>query len=308
MAFIKTWDESIPQGTRSISLGDNDIRDFKYAMRERLAEEHNFFSDESTESNIGLHKKVTLLEQAADPTVLANSIILYGKLSGGKTELHSVAEDDVVSQLTYLGKLWINGFKVAAEADNDFIQFNGTIWDRYPWDTFVTDLLADPNFLAGLPTKYAWDIVQIVQTESAAYANGSTSFPYDDTIPQITEGTEVFTVAITPTYANSKLLIEACVRLGGHSGSNADWDGAVAIFRDSTANAIVSAYTRDGLDGGMMDCKLSTLIDASSTNATTFRVRVGSPNYAWSLNHYESGARLFGGTNTSYIRVTELKQ
>ena len=129
--FIKTWDESNPQGSRSISLGDNDIRDFKYAIRERLAEDHRFYTSESGQTNVGLHNKSSYVSQASAPATLADSIILFSQDVNAKSELHSKHEDSITSQLTYLGKLWISGLKVASEAAGDLIYFNGTIWNRF---------------------------------------------------------------------------------------------------------------------------------------------------------------------------------
>ena len=50
-------------------------------------------------------------------------------------------------------------------------------------------------------------LVQAAHTQSGAVQTGTTTIPYDDTIPQNTEGTEFFTQAITPTSATNKLLI-----------------------------------------------------------------------------------------------------
>ena len=145
MVFVKSWDESNPAGSRSISLGDNDIRDFKYAIRERLQEDHNFFDSEAGQTNIGLHKKASFINQS-DPTNYADMLILFAKDAGGKSELHSVHEDAVTSQLTYLGKLWVSGLKIASETNKDLIRHNGTIWTRFSWASFLAELQTDLNF------------------------------------------------------------------------------------------------------------------------------------------------------------------
>src|SRR4051812_19992946 len=69
--------------------------------------------------------------------------------------------------------------------------------------------------------------VQTVGNVITAVATGTTIIPYDDTIPQITEGTEFLTQAITPIATTNKLIIEAHVfatlSIGG--------DMAIALFQ-----------------------------------------------------------------------------
>ena len=45
--MAETWDETKPAGSRSPALGDDDIREFKVAIRERLAADHDFEASES---------------------------------------------------------------------------------------------------------------------------------------------------------------------------------------------------------------------------------------------------------------------
>ena len=109
--MAETWDETKPAGTRSPILGDDDIREFKRAMRERLAQDHEFASSESpafgeSGSVIGFHKKAILTEQASNPTVPANSIGVFGKLVGSQCELHVKDEGGNVMQITSDGQLF----------------------------------------------------------------------------------------------------------------------------------------------------------------------------------------------------------
>ena len=54
-------------------------------------------------------------------------------------------------------------------------------------------------------------VVQVVHVQDGASATGTTTHPIDDTIPQNTEGDEYLTLAITPTNASNKLLIEVSI-------------------------------------------------------------------------------------------------
>lgn len=95
--MAETWDETKPAGTRNPKLGDDDIREFKRAIRERLAADHHFEATETISfgdagSEIGFHKKVTLIEQASDPTTLADEVALVAKNVSGHPEIFLIPE------------------------------------------------------------------------------------------------------------------------------------------------------------------------------------------------------------------------
>lgn len=82
--MVDTWDETKPAGSRNPQLGDDDIREFKRAVRERLAEDHEFESSESpafgaTDYKIGKHRYLTLIETSGDKTTLENEICVLAK-------------------------------------------------------------------------------------------------------------------------------------------------------------------------------------------------------------------------------------
>lgn len=302
--FVNTWDETIPPGTESISLGDNRIREFKYAIRERLAEEHYFYQDETGHSDVGLHKKITLLELAADPTVLANSAILYTKETATKAEIWNMFETNNAYQWSYLGKLWINALNVSGQINKDLIRFNGTIWDRYAWATYIADLIADADFLAWAASyKNAGDIVQVVNYQTGAVATGSTVIPNDDTIPQKTEGDQYMSLTITPTSATNKLKIDVNFFIATSAASLA----VAALFQDDTANAL-AAWCAWPAGSNDQECAgFSYYMDAGTTLATTFKVRIGPVNSETLTFNGVSGARKYGGVIPSSITITEIK-
>ena len=145
--------------------------------------------------------------------------------------------------------------------------------------------------------------VQVLQTGTAA--SGTTQIPYDNTIPQITEGTEFMTVTITPTSASSILEIRYQAYCS-HSGANYLTG---AIFRDSTANALVAgACYVNGGDGTFLLIG-QYRVAAGSTSATTFRFRMGQGN-AGGTTYFNavsaiSPSGMFGGVEGSYLAVYE---
>tara|TARA_R110000824_G_scaffold400674_1_gene608777 strand:- start:64 stop:660 length:597 start_codon:yes stop_codon:yes gene_type:complete len=147
-------------------------------------------------------------------------------------------------------------------------------------------------------------VLQMVYVFTGAYATGSTTIPFDDTIPQITEGNEVMTLAITPTSATSKLLVN--VDVSGASNVQGNW--TAALFRDSTANALAAAQTKqsDTNPDHLDHLHLTWVADASSTSATTFKVRCGQTNAGdWYFNG-QNASRWFGGVSNSGITITEI--
>ena len=147
-------------------------------------------------------------------------------------------------------------------------------------------------------------VLQMVYVYTGAYATGSTTMRFDDTIPQNTEGNEVMTLAITPTSASSKLLIN--VDVCGSSDVQGNW--TAALFRDSTADALTATQVKaSNVTADQNDhCHLSWIADSSSTSATTFKVRCGQNNAgAWYFNG-ENGSRLFGGVANSGITIMEI--
>ena len=116
-------------------------------------------------------------------------------------------------------------------------------------------------------------VLQVVHVTDGTYASGTTVSIIDDTIPQNTEGDEFMTLAITPTAADSTLIIQA---VGSFTSDTAHERSLMALFRDTTANALVGQVFEAGDAGfaGAM-CMLNFSTAASSTSATTFKIRAG---------------------------------
>ncbi len=99
MAFTKTWNEATPAGSDNPRSGDDEIRDFKYAIRERLAIDHVFLETEAG-ANIGKHKWCQFVETDDIGEGTEGLPILGAQTIGGKAELVFTDEDDNDIQLT----------------------------------------------------------------------------------------------------------------------------------------------------------------------------------------------------------------
>lgn len=148
-------------------------------------------------------------------------------------------------------------------------------------------------------TQYAPGGGQIVSLMTGAYATGTTPIPLDDTIPQNTEGDEYMSLAITPRNATSKLEISVTAYVTSSDGSQA----IVALFQDSTANALMAGWGTPVTNGAPMTPVTFTYVMTSgTTSATTFKVRAGC---AGTIGFNGSGARYFGGVMGSSIVIRE---
>lgn len=139
-------------------------------------------------------------------------------------------------------------------------------------------------------------------TVTGAVATGTTAIPFDDTIPQITEGDEYMTLAITPTSAANILVIRVTVFL---TATGTPWLIS-ALFQDSTANALAVAATFDNLSTAGATITYTHRMVAGTTSATTFRVRCGSSGGPTTTFNGQNGGRIFGGVMASSITITEV--
>lgn len=158
-------------------------------------------------------------------------------------------------------------------------------------------------------------VVDYRYSQTAASLDLPSTIPWDDSVPQITEGNEILTVTITPKKSANLLVIAGTVNWTEPS-NHSDYF-TVALFRDAGANAIATAV--DGASNGNGRCtgnagypqvcsmpfRFTTV--AGSTAATTFRVRVGLNGGNVVINRgYD--ARKLGGTLYSTLSVTEMAQ
>ncbi len=148
----------------------------------------------------------------------------------------------------------------------------------------------------------AGTVLQVKNLQTGAVATGTTIIPNDNTIPQITEGTQFLSLAITPTSATSKLLIQCEINASTTVGSAI----SIALFQDSTASAIAAGNFTQATNWSVR-FPLTYSMTSGTTSSTTFTVRAGLEAAGTiCLNGNASGVRYFGGVNYSSITITEI--
>ncbi len=142
-----------------------------------------------------------------------------------------------------------------------------------------------------------------VYAEYTTYAAMTTVIPNDNTIPQNTEGTEILTAAITPVSASNKIRVRF---MGWGSANTALTPLAAALFKDSDANALQATRATSPSTGNAVQLAFEYEESAGSTNARTYKVRVG-PTVADTIHMNGSPFnRIFGGICRSTLVVEEI--
>lgn len=152
-------------------------------------------------------------------------------------------------------------------------------------------------------------ILQTVSTFTGAVATGTTTVPYDDSVPDqsVPEGDQYMSLSITRKLAASSLSIRA---YGNFAHSSATAVGIImALFQDNTAAALKATAGICSITGGGQPIPLSIEHDMASgaTGSTTFKVRAGSPTAGTTTFNGAGGARRFGGAYGSGIIITEYR-
>lgn len=163
----------------------------------------------------------------------------------------------------------------------------------------LPDGIVDSDTLA---PNTAGRVIQVVHVVETAYTTGSTIMPIDNTIPQITEGTEFMSLAITPTSATNKLLITVNAVL---APSTSDWITG-ALFQDSSTDAIASWSAYQSEAGGTANCNFNHYMTAGTTSETTFKFRAGQGLAGTTYINGNSGGGFFNGTCASTMTITEI--
>ena len=152
--------------------------------------------------------------------------------------------------------------------------------------------------------KLAGDVVQVVNVQTGAVITGNTGMPFDDSIPQKSEGNEYMQLAITPTSASNKLKIQVV------------WNGArdnggelvLGLFKDLDNDAL-AAITQYATQNQIQNMTLVHYMTAPGVSAYTFKALVGWANNPTPVVTFNgvSGGRKLGGVMSSSITITEIK-
>lgn len=160
-----------------------------------------------------------------------------------------------------------------------------------------------------LEQSQSGSIIQVQQiTTNALDSLGPSLIPRDNSIPQISEGSQYINISFTPKKSTSLLKVESLVTF---TASGSSPSTVVALFRDAVVDSFGATCISMGDDGGanaVYQAVITAYIPAVSTSATTFSARIGDPfNQSYEING-GGGTEYFGGVCQTNITVSEISQ
>ena len=156
--------------------------------------------------------------------------------------------------------------------------------------------------------KYAGNVVvppgSVIQTKYGEYTpnNNLETMPWGDNIPQITEGSEIISLSITPRFASSQIYADFATTASSPGQNNA----IAALFRAPVSSAIAATETIIHNTNYRAPLVLRYLDSPATTTSVTYKIRAGGqPNFI-RLNGNSSG-RLLGGAMRATLVLQEIK-
>ena len=233
-----------------------------------------------------------------------------GNITNANVASGAAIGDTKLASITTAGKVNISALTVSSQAQGDIIYASGaSTWARLgPGTTgqFLKTQGAAANPIWADSTVPAGSVVQSVKTINSAVSTGTTVLPYDDTIPQNTEGIDaVLDRSITPTSATNRLIITVLVNA---SSSNNAGNFTLALFQDSTANALAATQMTVGANTNAgQSVTLIWEMAAGTTSSTTFKARIGNDQAGTTTINGAGGGRKYGGVCASIMKIQEIK-
>jgi hypothetical protein len=151
----------------------------------------------------------------------------------------------------------------------------------------------------------AGSVVDSVVGSYAAATAITAIIPLDDTIPQITEGTQIISVSITPKSTANKLRI----RYSGFMGGNGVFACAHAVF-NGNANAIHAGGFVTPVSNYFQNFCGEVEYAPGSISPQTISLRVGVQTGSQTLyvnGNPSGGTRLYGGSAATRLIIEEIK-
>jgi hypothetical protein len=168
----------------------------------------------------------------------------------------------------------------------------GTLGNLAGLDKITRDYLG-----AGFGVAVAGDTIV---DSIASVVTCSGTIPYDNSIPQISEGSQILSGSFTPVSASSILEIEASCFASMSAAQNA----ALALFRDTGNDAVAAAWRRYD-SANMNNIMLKHRMASWGTTPSTLQIRGGGASGTLYVNGNSSGTQVGGGVLLAYLRVIE---
>jgi len=158
----------------------------------------------------------------------------------------------------------------------------------------------DVAFMTALQVRNALPVR--AYAEYAASEDITTVLPWDDTIPQNTEGVLKLSATVTPKSVNSRFRIRCC----GMADVSASIPACMALFQDNIANALQATGNVGLGTNGTHPLVLEFEHSPGTTSPVTYKINIG-PGSAGTLRmNGTTGGRKFGGVGITTLVVEEV--
>lgn len=160
---------------------------------------------------------------------------------------------------------------------------------------------ASTAFVQGAMTGTSGQVVQRVYVENTTFTNtGGATIPSDNTIPQITEGSQFLSATIMPKSMTNRVRVRVLASLCATSSDS----GTLALFRNGGTSAIDAVgFRSDGIWPSPVPIEFEDVPGATSMQSYT--VRAGFNSGGACVNGISS-ARAYGGAMRSFIILEEV--
>lgn len=166
------------------------------------------------------------------------------------------------------------------------------------------DALKDADIGTAIPAVLPGTVVQSVFMADATHQTVTAQIPSDDTVPQITEGTQLISASITPTSASNKI---RCTFKAGLVNSVKGTNIVAALFKDAGPNAI-AARTNSSPDANYhMPVSCEAEFVAGTTSPILVSVRIGPSATATVAINGSTTGRQLGGASKVTLVLEEIK-
>ena len=192
---------------------------------------------------------------------------------------------------------------LTSQAAGDVAYYNGTEWIRLAKGAAGQQLAINSGATAPewtTPGIGETHLVQVATVQDGGLKTVTAVMPADDTIPQISEGTNILQVVITPKSATNRLFITGQVIV--HS---AQTDHIIALFQDSTVNALATANQRGASTGEQETISIMWNGVAGTTSASTFQIRYGASGAGTYYINGSTVGRELGGNFATTMNILE---
>jgi len=198
------------------------------------------------------------------------------------------------------GRTWVSGEVITPARLNDsFDDATVVLVDdevtsaKIAANAVITECLADGAVTAAKMAAGA--VVQVVQTTTDAATALAGDMPYL-TLPTISQGTQVMSLAFTPKSASNKVLVFVQMHGAPSAGDNV----SVAVWRGSTYITGASPF---GVTGGLVTASSITLDSPATASEVTYTVRGGGSYTGVYLNGSSGGRYLSCVSSLTLIEI-----